>query len=196
MIAAALIISIVALLAAALCALAVMELIANRPHETQEVDGALVEEFEVSSTVAGTAASSHGLPDRLDRLDRHLLLVVSPMCARCGAIAASLGGAIPDRLTVVVTASAPARMRAWCRDRGLPQDEVVFDDHMSIVGSLEVASSPTVVGFGGGRVVFAAGIGGPAALDDLLEQCSRGLNGDVAGVFGQASTQEQADSLA
>ena len=66
MIAAALIISIVALLASALCALAVMELIAIRPPETPEGEDALVEEFELSSKVAGTAVSSHGLPDRLE----------------------------------------------------------------------------------------------------------------------------------
>lgn len=175
MVAAALIISIVALVASALCALAVMELIANRAHGASEPEDSLIEEFEVSSKVAGTSASSHGLPDRIDELDRHLVLVVSPMCARCAAIATSLGGAIPEDLTVVVTASAPARMRAWSREAGLRESDVVFDDHMSVVGSLEIASSPTVVGFGGGRVAFVAGIGGAGALNELVEQCSSGL---------------------
>ena len=195
MIAAALIISIVALIASALSALAVMELVANRPHGAPESEDTLIEEFEVPAKLAGTAASSHGLPDRIDQLDRHLVLIVSPVCTRCAEIADSLGGAIPDELTVVVTASAAARMRAWSRDRGLREDDVVFDDQMSIVGSLEVASSPTVVGFGGGGVAFVAGIGGPAALDELLAQCSRGLSvEDVADVVRQRLVREPGDS--
>lgn len=195
MIAAALIISIVALIASALCALAVMELITTRSGGVPVAEGSLVEEFEVSSDVAGTAASSHGLPDRLDRLDRHLVLVVSPVCVRCAEIVASLGGVVPGELTVVVTAAAPARMRTWCIELGLPPDEVVFDDHMAIVGSLQVASSPTVVGLGGGKVVFAAGIGGPAALERLLEESSRELfEGDLTDAVGEGSTREQGDS--
>ena len=175
MVAAALIISIVALVASALCALAVMELIANRSDAAPDADDALIEEFEVSSQVAGTSAGAHGLPERIDGLDRHLVLVVSPMCARCALIARSLEGAIPADLTVVVTASAPARMRAWSLEVGLREDQVIFDDRMSIVASLEIASSPTVVGFGKGKVVFSAGIGGPAALDELVQQCAEGL---------------------
>ncbi|MDE0231843.1 MAG: hypothetical protein OXI56_05870 [bacterium] len=194
MVVAALIVSIVALVVSALCALAVMELLASRSHGRTEVDDSLIEEFEVPASVAGTAASSHGLPERIDHLDRHLALFLSPMCAHCAAIASSLGGMVPDDLTVVVTASAPERMRVWSRDRGLSTDDVVFDDDMSIVGSLKVASSPTVVGFGAGRVVFAAGIGGKAALEKLLEQCSSGFSEDISDLLGPTSGQEPGGS--
>ena len=87
MVAAALIISIAALLTSALCALAVMELIAGRPSAASEPRDDSIEHFELSSEVEGTTASSHGLPDRLDDTGKHLVLVVSPMCARCAAIA-------------------------------------------------------------------------------------------------------------
>ena len=170
MVTAALIISIAALLASSLCALAVMELIASRPLAASEPRDDAIEHFELSSEVADTTASSHGLPDRLDEPDKHLVLVVSPMCARCGAIAGSFDGKMPDGLTVVVTASAPARMRAWATEHGLKEADLVFDDDMSIVNSLQLSSSPTAVGFGDGKVQFAAGVGGPAAVHELLRQ--------------------------
>ena len=170
MVAAALIISIAALLTSALCALAVMELIASRPSAASEPRDDSIEHFELSSEVEGTSASSHGLPDRPDDTGKHLVLVVSPMCARCAAIAGSLDGKLPDGLTVVVTASAPERMRAWAAEHGMKEADLVFDDDMSIVSSLQVSSSPTAVGFGDGKVQFAAGVGGPAALDELLRQ--------------------------
>ena len=66
MVTAALIISIAALLASALCALAVMELIASRPSAGSEPRDDAIEHFELSSEVVGTTASSHGLADRLD----------------------------------------------------------------------------------------------------------------------------------
>lgn len=194
MIIAALIVSIVALAVSALCALAVMELVASRSQGAPEADDALIEEFEVPANVAGTAASSHGLPEHIDHTDRHLVLVLSPMCIRCTAIASSLRGTVPDDLTVVVTASAPERMRVWSLERRLSADDVVFDDDMSIVGSLKVASSPTVVGFGAGRVVFAAGIGGDAALEELLEQCSSGFSEDISDPSRQTSRQEPGGS--
>lgn len=179
MVAAALVISIVALLASALCALTVMELVATRASAAPDPADDTIEEFEVPPEVARTRASSHGLPELIDSADRHLVLVVSPMCARCAGMVSSLQGRVPEGLTVVVTASAPERMRAWIRDHGLDTGDVVFDDEMSIVNSLGVSSSPTGVGFGGGEVLFIVGVGGPVALSDLLEQRSTEMSAEV-----------------
>ena len=180
MVTAALIISILALVASGLSALAVMELIASRSTSAPETREDSVEEFEVPPDVAGTTASSHGLPDRIDDTDKHLVLVVSPMCTRCGEIAASLGGKIPEGLTMVVTASAPARMRAWSEDHSLIEADLIFDDDMSIVNSLQISSSPTAVGFGGGKVLFAAGVGGAVAVDELLKQRLTGISQEAS----------------
>lgn len=171
MAAAALIVSIVALVASVLAALAVMELIANgRQAGGGAPEQDLIEDFELLPEVVGTRASSHGLPAEIDSTDRHLVLVVSPMCARCGLIMGSLHGTMPEGLTVVVTASAPARMREWTEEHGLAEGDLVFDDDMSIAKSLGVDSSPTALGFAAGEICFAAGVGGPAALEDLLAQ--------------------------
>ena len=167
---AALVISILALLLCGLVALAVMELVAERPSEPGEPPDDQVEEFELLPEAVGTVASSHGLPDRIDRASTHLLLVISPVCVICQKLAASFEGAIPDRVTVVVTAADPVRMRNWAEFNGLPLDEVVFDDDMSIVNGLGVSSSPAAVGFALGRAAFAANLGGRRALDDLLAQ--------------------------
>ena len=170
MVAAALIISLVALLVSALVALAVMELVVASPAGPSAPAPDLVEQFEVDDEVAGTLASSHGLPGAIDGAETHLVLFISPMCAMCAGIAESFDGQIPQDVTVVVTASHPQRQRQWAFDHRLPAGEVVFDEEMSIVNGLGVSSSPTVVGFGGGRVVFVAGIGGRPALESLLAQ--------------------------
>ena len=170
MVVAALVISIVALLLCGLVALAVMELLAGRPPEADQPAEDSIEAFDLSPGVEGAAASLHGLPDRIDRTSAHLALVISPVCATCAKLATSFEGAIPDHLTVIVTAADSVMMRKWASAHGLPLDEVVFDDDMSIVNGLGVTSSPAAVGFLRGRVAFAAHLGGRRALDDLLSQ--------------------------
>ncbi len=170
MVAAALVISCVALLLSGLVALAVMELIADRPARLDSTDDDVIQELELSPAVAGTEASSHGLPQWLDHTTAHVALVVSPMCAACAAMVRSFEGVVPDGVTVVVTASGPQRQREWAAMLGLPPDEAIYDNEMSVVNSLGVTSSPTAVGFGGGRVIFMMGIGGRRALDTLLDR--------------------------
>ena len=69
-----------------------------------------------------------------------------------------------------VTASDPLRMRKWAAVHGLPTEDLVFDDDMSIVNGLGVSSSPAAVGFIRGRATFGVNLGGRPALDDLLAQ--------------------------
>ena len=170
MVVAALAISILALLLCGLVALALMELMTDRPSGPQEPSEDLVEEFELPTGVEGTAASSHGLPELLDQAPTHLVLVVSPVCATCQQLAASFEGELPDGLTVLVTAADPVRMRKWAAAQGLPIDELVFDDDMSVVNGLGISSSPAEVGTYNGRVAFAAHVGGRRAIDNLLIQ--------------------------
>ena len=170
MVVAALIISIAALLLSGFVALAVMEVVAERPAGPRQPAEDSIEEFELSPAVAGTSASSHGLPDRIDGASTHLVLVISPRCSMCKKLALSFDGKIPAHLTVVVAATDAVRMRKWAAESGLSLRRTVFDDDMAIVNGLEVSSSPTVVGFVNGTVAFVAGVGGRRALDDLLEQ--------------------------
>ena len=170
MVAAALVISIVALVACGLVALAVMELVASRPPEAGLPAEDSIEAFELAPSAEGTLASSHGLPAQVDQTSTHLVLVISPVCTVCHQLAASFEGAIPAHLTVVVTAADPTRMRKWASVNGLPLDAVVFDDDMAVVDGLGVTSSPAAVGFLGGRAAFGAHLGGRPALDDLLTQ--------------------------
>lgn len=170
MVVAALVISIVALLGCGLLALAVLELVAERPAGTSEPSEDAFDEMELAPRVEGTLASSLGLPAAIDRSPTHLVLVVSPMCAKCQRLAASFDGSIPEQLTVMVTASDPIRMRKWVTISGLDIDEVVLDDDMAIANSLGVDSSPAVIGFVGGQAAFAGNIGGRDALDRLLAQ--------------------------
>ena len=170
MVVAALVISILALLLCGLVALALLELVIDRPSGQEEPAEDLIEEFELPTEVEGTVASSHGLPELLDRALTHLVLVVSPVCATCQKLAVSFEGELPDGLTVLVTAADPVRMRKWAAVQGLPIDELVFDDDMSVVNGLGISSSPAVVGTYNGRVAFAAHVGGRRAVDNLLIQ--------------------------
>ena len=143
MVVAALIISIAALLAAAMVALAMMELVADRQTGSQSTSEDTIEGFEVREEVAGTLASSHGLPPEIDGTQTHIALFLSPMCAMCSGIAESFDGEVPGGVTVVVTASSPARQRQWASTHRLSHQSVRFDDRMAIVESLGIASSPT-----------------------------------------------------
>ena len=170
MVVAALIIAIIALVASALVALAVMELIANGTTSPTQPEHDKIENLEVPDDVMGTLAGSHGLPASIHETDRHMALIVSPMCTTCSGIVGSFDGVVPNGLTVLVTASQPRRHHEWITMHGLKLGDAVFDEDMSIVNSLRVSSSPTVIGFGAGRVAFMVGIGGRTALDELLEQ--------------------------
>lgn len=170
MVTVALIVASVSLGVSLLVALAVIELVADGGLSRTGPAEDEIENFELSPAAAGVMASGHGLPAWIDGSAMHVVLVVSPMCTMCAKLSESFAGDIPPEVTVVVTAGAPARKRDWAAERGLPLDEVVFDDDMSIVNSLGVMSSPTAVGFGSGRPSFSVGLGGRAALDSLLEQ--------------------------
>ncbi len=170
MVVAALVISILALLLCGLLALAVMELVAGQPSDPKEPAEDSIELFEPPAAAESTVASSHGLPGWIDQTRAHVVVIISPVCATCHRLAASFEGAIPDHLTVLVTAADPVRMRKWASAQGLPLDGVVFDDDMSIVDGLGVTSSPAAVGFVDGRAAFGAHLGGRRALDDLIAQ--------------------------
>ena len=176
MVVAALVISILALLLCGLVALAVMELVTDRPPASSPPAEDAVEVFELPAAAEPALASSYGLPSGIDRTRAHMVLVISPVCAMCARLAASFEGAIPDDLTVVVTAADPARMRKWASAQSLSLDDVVFDDDMSIVNGLGVASSPAVVGFVRGRPSFAANLGGRHALDEVMAQRATALD--------------------
>ena len=171
MIIAALTISIVALLVSAVVGLAVMELLANSTPSTSTSDQPddVLTKFELSNGAIGTALSEHGLPRWLDSEAVHVVFFVSPVCSLCDALVGSLKGVVPAGLTLTVTAADPVRQREWASAHDLDLGEVVFDDDRSIVDSLGVTSSPTAIGVEHGKVLFAAAVGGPNALTELLD---------------------------
>ncbi len=170
MVVGALVISCLALLLSALVALAVMELVADGASTQRPPSDDTIQELDMSAGVAGTPASSHGLPEWVDRTETQMALIVSPMCGMCEGLVRSFEGVVPEGIIVVVTAAEATRQREWATVLKLSHDKAVFDDDMSIVNSLGVSSSPTIVAFSGGRVVFMVGIGGRSALDTLLKQ--------------------------
>ncbi|WP_419946121.1 hypothetical protein [Candidatus Poriferisodalis sp.] len=178
---AALILSAVALLLVVLVALAILELLVQRPAGDQEPPDA-IEEFDLASGAEGALASSLGLPRALDDLPSRLVLVVSPMCAACHRLVASFEGVVPEHVLVLVSAANPARLRQWSAAAGLPHDEIVFDDDMAVVNSLGVTSSPAAVGFVRGRAAFGVNVSGRGALDALVSQR---LDIDVAPPSGE-----------
>jgi len=169
---AALIISILALLFSVFVGFAVMELIAAGPAASSAAatTDSTLQEVALPDEVLNTPASKHGLPSWLDDTASHLVLFVSPVCKICKELVESFSGAIPDGLTLAITAADERRQRAWATELSLPAEALVFDTDRVIVDSLGVTGSPTAVGFGGGKVLFAMAVGGPSALAELLEQ--------------------------
>jgi hypothetical protein len=77
-------------------------------RQLREVNGILDRPLEVElGDVAGTEPSTHGLPKALDSVASAIVLFLSDRCGTCHALAASLGGALPPELWIVLEARSP-----------------------------------------------------------------------------------------
>jgi hypothetical protein len=95
---------------------------------------------------AGTAPSSHGLPRQLDDAKSALVLFLSERCATCRILAATLGGALPAGLWIVVEAPSSQAAAEFVEAYGMAprvEDErVTVDAAGAIAGRLGLNITP------------------------------------------------------
>jgi hypothetical protein len=97
-------------------------------------------------SVTGTTPSSYGLPRQLDDERSALLLFLSDRCATCRVLAASLGGALPAGLWIVVEAAtgqaAAEFIETYRMARSLGGERVSVDPAGAIAGRLGLNTTP------------------------------------------------------
>jgi hypothetical protein len=95
---------------------------------------------------AGTAPSSHGLPRQLDDAKSALVLFLSDSCATCRILAATLGGALPAGLWIVVEApssqAAAEFVEAYGMTPRVEDERVTVDAAGAIAGRLGLNMTP------------------------------------------------------
>lgn len=96
--------------------------------------------------VAGTSPSRYGLPRQLDYEKSSLLLFLSDRCATCRVLAASLGGALPAGVWIVVeaaTSQAAAEFIEMNRmTHSLGEERVFMDPAGVVAGRLGLNTTP------------------------------------------------------
>ena len=95
---------------------------------------------------AGTAPSSHGLPRQLDDAKSALVLFLSDRCATCRILAATVGGAMPAGLWIVVEAASSRAAAEFVEAYGmtprLEDGRVTMDSSGAIAGRLGLNMTP------------------------------------------------------
>jgi hypothetical protein len=97
-------------------------------------------------SAAGTRPSSYGLPRQLDDENNALLLFLTDRCATCRVLAASLGGALPAGLWLVVEAAtsqaAAEFIKTYNLGGSLKNERVSVDLAGALADRLGVKTAP------------------------------------------------------
>ncbi|MFO0960012.1 MAG: hypothetical protein U0800_21690 [Isosphaeraceae bacterium] len=95
---------------------------------------------------AGAPPSRFGLPAELDDEPSALVMFLSDRCATCRVLAATMGGALPAGLWIVVEAASERSAADFVRDYRLEhaagEGRVIIDREGSIAARLELTLSP------------------------------------------------------
>lgn len=95
---------------------------------------------------AGTHPSDYGLPGQLDGEPSALILFLTDRCATCRALAASLGGALPAGLWVVVEAAtvqaAADFLEKFAMAAGVGEERVLVDTAGAVAARMGLKITP------------------------------------------------------
>lgn len=133
---------------------------------------------DLTAAIKGHKPSTYGLPVHLDNTSGAILFL-SPRCTVCHGIAEGLARQFPGDLTVVVTATDESAAEKWLSDVGLATQDILIDDDMNITNSLNVTSTPALLGIKDGGFVFASSAPSHLSLRRTLELGISAINEGV-----------------
>ncbi|MGH3912403.1 MAG: hypothetical protein ACRDTC_03170 [Pseudonocardiaceae bacterium] len=116
----------------------------------------------------GARPSSVGLPESLDSAVRGVVLLLSDRCATCRSIAASLDGALPRDLVLVVEPGQPDEPSGLTTSYQLDPERTIIDSMGRISGGLGIKTTPVAVVIENGRLVRATTVPSSRRLHGLL----------------------------
>lgn len=146
-------------------------------RQLQGAVGILDTPHPLELAAAGERPSTHGLPDRLDRVDFEVLLIVSDRCASCRSLLGAIKKPLPESLSLLVEARDEDRAIAWLSAYSLELgDRVLFDEHEEAASSLGLRVSPAAVVIVSGRFASATTVPSARRLRALLEHEAQSSN--------------------
>lgn len=130
---------------------------------------------------AGAAPSSYGLPGELDNAKSALVLFLSDRCTTCRILAATVGGALPAGLWIVVEAaskqSATEFVEAYGMTARLADQRVTLDSTGAIAGRLGLNMTPVAYRIENGVLRDAATVPSIRYLESVVRGPSENANG-------------------
>lgn len=132
---------------------------------------------------AGTSPGSHGLPRQLDDAASALVLFLSDRCATCRILAATMGGALPAGLWIVVEAASDEAAAAFVEAYGLTprlaDGRVTVDSGGAVAGRLGLNMTPVAYRIENGTFKDAATVPSMRTLSSMVPNTGQPL--DVPG---------------
>jgi hypothetical protein len=137
-------------------------------EQLREYSGLIDRTVPLSLAQVGARPSSAGLPPALDSALWSVVLLLSDKCATCRSIAASLNGAVPPDLFVVVEPDAGERADLTMT-YDLNAARTIVDPKRRISAKLGIKVTPAAVIVEHGRLVRATTVPSSRQLQALLE---------------------------
>lgn len=137
-------------------------------EQLREYSGLIDQTVPLALAQVGARPSSVGLPDSLDSAVWSVVLLLSDKCATCRSIAASLDGAVPRDLVVVVEPDQ-GEQADLIMTYDLDRDRTVIDPQRRISGKLGIKATPAAIVVEHGRLVRATTVPSSRQLHALLE---------------------------
>lgn len=137
-------------------------------EQLREYSGLIDRTVPLALAQVGTRPSSAGLPASLDSAVWSAVLVLSDKCATCRSIAASLDGAVPRDLVVVVEPDQ-GDQADLVMSYDLTPERTVIDPERRISRKLGIKTTPAAIIIEHGRCVRATTVPSSRQLHALLE---------------------------
>ncbi|MGH3927440.1 MAG: hypothetical protein ACRDTT_32020 [Pseudonocardiaceae bacterium] len=138
-------------------------------EQLREHSGLIDQSVPIALSRVGSRPSSVGLPESLDSTVSGVVLLLSDKCSTCRSIAASLDGALPRDLVLVVEPDQPGEPSDLTTSYQLDPERTIIDPHRRISDGLGINTTPVAVVIENGRLVRASTVPSSRRLHGLLD---------------------------
>lgn len=138
-------------------------------EQLRDYSGLIDRAVAVTIARTGERPSTVGLPAELDSAARAVVLLLSDKCATCRSIVASLDGAVPGDLVLVIEAEDPSKDNGLALSYNLDPGRTVIDPTGRIGEGLGIQTTPVAVVVENGRFARATTVPSSRQLRALLE---------------------------
>jgi hypothetical protein len=150
-------------------------------EQLRDYSGLIDRPVPVTLTRTGDRPSSVGLPTELDSAVQTVVLLLSDKCATCRSITASLDGAVPRDVLLVIESENPEDDSGLALSYDLDPARTVIDPTRRIGDELGINTTPVAVVVENGRFARATTVPSTRQLYALLESLRANQMVEVGG---------------